>query len=541
MQHQISRLMVKVSEKKEVIKSLKGRKDVLTREQGTLQRDCESIALTDALEKKEAAQKRRDLWVRRKKDLLKDIRENRERLGEAELVQREHGEHIEALSKEKKSTSKNVRELHEKLTNLDGFAGELHTLALSENKKRKSLKNKVTRALKLHDEEMQCIRNRIEKRAGVEEQKTRLLGVQSQYAEFKREQENFLREGAHLQCLASNREMETEELRRQLKTLWANYEQMGRKTQDIKARGWDLTYALISEKTETDALPNSTDIGPTSTHSASNVRKVIKNSFGAPYKRGISGAGDQSNNRALANSFFSEKELTEKADDELRNSVNNMSLINIRDTTEGKVVSSIEQRSFSEAAAIRASDKLDKLTDLARTNTSVQAISDNRFDNISNLHRAQTVQIEGRGTSRDRPLKGTGILPQYNYSGADEETAIINSIFDKKHSGYLASENRLRGEFDMLRGSGASNGHNTISHSIGANSYEKRTALLRQEFGMEDDFANRNNSITFSDKMNNSRNLRYDISAHNQSLRMDDSVLPKPSDEASHLVMAMAL
>lgn len=61
----------------------------------------------------------------------------RDSLGEVKLLHREYGTAISALASEKRTCSKEVRRMHEQLTSLDSYAGELHELIVKENAKRK--------------------------------------------------------------------------------------------------------------------------------------------------------------------------------------------------------------------------------------------------------------------------------------------------------------------------------------------------------------------------------------------------------------------
>ncbi|CAD7972960.1 unnamed protein product [Amoebophrya sp. A25] len=87
---------------------------------------------------------------------------------------------------------------------------------------------------------MRDVTRRVDYREGVQEERKKLVEAQSEFRRWEEEQQRMYVETLHLETIVQNREMETQELRRQLKSLWAEHQVLMTKTEEKKKKLWAL-------------------------------------------------------------------------------------------------------------------------------------------------------------------------------------------------------------------------------------------------------------------------------------------------------------
>ncbi|CAD7935545.1 unnamed protein product [Amoebophrya sp. A120] len=245
---QLQRLTARLTEKREQLRSHRKEQAYCGREIEKAKQ--ESQQLTEKLQKqrleKQQLLNKKDLLKQRKQLLLKTIQNSRENVGEAKLLQQILSHQVDQLQVEKNTSRQQVKKLHEELTSLDQLAGELHSLLSKENKQRKALKTMISEKIVEHDAEMEEMTRRIEKREGVAEERRKLVEAQAELHKWQEDQQRMYVESLHLETIVQNREVETQELRRQLKALWAEHQELFVKTEEKKKK----LYALEAKSRE---------------------------------------------------------------------------------------------------------------------------------------------------------------------------------------------------------------------------------------------------------------------------------------------------
>mmetsp|Transcript_5868 Transcript_5868/g.14593 ORF Transcript_5868/g.14593 Transcript_5868/m.14593 type:complete len:417 (-) Transcript_5868:392-1642(-) len=297
LERRLTQLTVRVSERKELLRKERKQSVHIAREK---QKARDDLVLLDAQLKKVKVQKstltqRKEGLSGKKQLLLRQIQNAREGVGEAKLVQKILLNEVEALEKEKKHSAAVVRSLHEELSSLDQLAGELHGLLQKENKKRKVLKATISEKIKAHEHDMQELVRRVEYREGVAKERQKLLQAQQELRDLQEEQQKMYVDGLSLETMASNREVETGELRRQLKALWVAHQELYQKTEDSKKK----LYSLEGRAREANLV----NVGKPD-------KSILSPSCGAPGVRDAARiAGPSENNQHIEEEFESTSDV----------------------------------------------------------------------------------------------------------------------------------------------------------------------------------------------------------------------------------------
>ncbi len=145
--------------------------------------------------------------------------------------------------------------MHTELSSMDEMASELHELAVRENTNRKKMKATIALSAKDHESYVESMKARIYNREGVDFQKARNAAASQMLEEYMLENDAVIKAVSDLGITARNRETETIELRRQLKSLWQRYEgqntefgTLKQKLYDLEARRRNRDYNIVTDK-----------------------------------------------------------------------------------------------------------------------------------------------------------------------------------------------------------------------------------------------------------------------------------------------------